>query len=597
MSFQSTLVRTASLMLATALLAACGGGGGGSSVPPPTAAPTPTPLPSNNATAGGTNSIGTTGRTLAVASAFCNVNQTTQQQSIARQAAMSAVTQPDGGLPRYRATPPARGVTYVPGAIEVTYHTAAMTQRSTMSVQERAVGSQLTSTLTFDRLGLTTHVLSVAPGTEGNAIAALSAQPGVVSVSRPMYRSKTSATTANFPNDNFYDGLIVTGQPAPASPFFQNSGDGGEWDMHLICLSHAWAYAVAADNTLGVANAGAIGTGMTIGVIDTGVDPTHPDLANKVLSTGKVFDKGLGQEVTTESMHDNDGHGTDVAGIAAADTNNGIGFVGAGYNAKILPYKVFPDPPTSGPDAGCPPGTSSPACQSSTADIAAAINDAVAQKVSVINLSLGGPCPDDPAVASAVSNAVANNIVVVAAAGNDGTNSLDCPGGDPGVIPVGASAINDFTNPGTTTESVASYSDYDVTHATTWGVVAPGGDAQNCTSSSCNDNDSLHYIEHIWTTTAAPGTINCSPPSGATTPTVPEPVGDCRLEINGTSQASPHVAGIVALMRGVNPTLTPAQIGQMLCASAVDIGDPKEGCGRVDAYRAVAKAINDPSVP
>ena len=109
-------------------------------------------------------------------------------------------------------------------------------------------------------------------------------------------------------------------------------------------------------------------------------------------------------------------------------------------------------------------------------------------------------------------------------------------------------------------------------------LVAPGGDPSGNT-----DADNLHWIENIYSSTAVqPGT--CTSDRGTTS------VGDCRILIAGTSQATPHVAGVAALVLAVKPNYTPAQVAAALCNSAHSIGDTKEGCGQVDANAAVLYA-------
>lgn len=204
----------------------------------------------------------------------------------------------------------------------------------------------------------------------------------------------------------------------------------------------------------------------------------------------------------------------------------------------------------------------------------------------------------------AVADAIAANIVVVAASGNSGGSTLEAPGCAPGVIAVGATALADGTpngsskaggSPSAPFEYVPTYSQTGSPasapgSATAWGIVAPGGDA-----ASAGDTDNLHWIENIWTSTPFDtnfaGTCVGDYPSDAGTV-------DCRSQLAGTSMATPHVAGAAALIISANPAYqSPSQMKQLLCTTADDISDPNEGCGRLDVYRAMATALADPVVP
>ncbi|HEY5257201.1 MAG TPA: S8 family serine peptidase, partial [Candidatus Baltobacteraceae bacterium] len=510
-------------------------------------------------------------------------------QSVAREA-MAMGGRLGDDTPRRAQQSGYRGNDYAPGLLEVSYDRARLGSIADVRQGEIGAGADtLTSQLSFPHIGRVVRVLRVS-GDLPTAQRKLQALPGVVNVSRVGLRHPTT-TAAELPNDpylvNEHSGGGATGTLI-GPPFYQNAGTGGQWDMHLLCVSHAWGYSQSSGNSFSVLP-GALAGSVKIAIVDTGVDITHPDLAGKVVHSA-MFESRNGT-LTPGTMTDQNGHGTDVAGIAAADTNNDFGFAGAGYNAQIIAERVFGPPDAQ----GCPDGDSSDACSAYTPDIAAAINDAVSNGANVINLSLGGSCPDTADEQGAIEDAIAAGVVVVAAAGNESSSILDAPACDPGVIAAGASALNDG-NPngsgyaGTNSEYVASYSDYDSTNPTAWGVVAPGGDP----SQSPSDNDLLHWIMNIYTSTSAdpafgPAQVCTVDPFGES--------GNCRIEIAGTSMASPHVAGVAALMLGANQGLTPARVKTILCQSALNINDPHQGCGRVDAYRAVARAVGDGSVP
>ncbi|HEY0797633.1 MAG TPA: S8 family serine peptidase, partial [Candidatus Baltobacteraceae bacterium] len=420
-----------------------------------------------------------------------------------------------------------------------------------------------------------------------------------------------------FTSDPYFNGFQAgLGQASTyhVAPYEQSANVPGQWDMHAIKLEHAFEYSQS-NNGSSVSNVNALGSAnIKIAIIDTGEDPTHPELTSKIAAQ-KCFitNTTAGTQSTSDFAPDPQGHGSDVSGIAAADSGNAFGFVGAGGKAVIYAYRVFPEP-----DDTCANETGQDAqCSADSFDIASAINDAVAKHVNVISMSLGGnACSNgqdpDSVEGHAVADAIAANIVVVAASGNDGTASVDAPSCDPGVIAVGASALGDGQQTGSNSgvgsstspvEYVPSYSNFGnpaaaVHSSSAWGIVAPGGDPY----SSMNDSDTLHWIANVWTSEPFDSKFSANESSGCTDdyPNVngTNPPVDCQVLIAGTSMATPHVAGAVALILAVNSTYqSPTKMKQLLCSTADDISDPNEGCGRLNVYRAMATALNDPQLP
>jgi len=152
---------------------------------------------------------------------------------------------------------------------------------------------------------------------------------------------------------------------------------------------------------------------LILAVLDSGVDLDHPDLAGRLLPGWDVVN---GDSVPA----DDQGHGTMVAGIAGATTNNGIGIAGGAWKGKILPVKVL-DSNGSATDF----------------DISYGIKWAVDRGADVINLSLGGPGASS-ILQNAIDYATARGVVVVAAAGNDHSSEPNYPAAANGVIAVGA---------------------------------------------------------------------------------------------------------------------------------------------------------------
>src|SRR5919204_1909578 len=143
-------------------------------------------------------------------------------------------------------------------------------------------------------------------------------------------------------------------------------------------------------------------TSVKVAIVDTGVDLDHPDLVNRILP-GHDFVNG------DAVAQDDEGHGTMVAGIAAAETGNGIGIAGVAWNASVIPVKVL-DATGAGSDF----------------DVASGITWAADNGAQVINLSLGGPWSSQT-LYDAINYARGKGAVVVAAAGNDGAPTFSYP--------------------------------------------------------------------------------------------------------------------------------------------------------------------------
>ncbi len=225
---------------------------------------------------------------------------------------------------------------------------------------------------------------------------------------------------------------------------------------------------------------------------------------------------------------DSCGHGTHTSGIVGASTNNTVGVAGMSQ-AKILPLKALAKS-TSLLSSGC---------SGSTAGIAQAIMDAADQGARVISMSIGGG--SSSSMANAVNYAAGKGVILVAAAGNDGgANSIDYPGAYPNVIAVGALDSN---------KARASYSD----GGPQLDIMAPGS-----------------------------GVISTYTGSNNTT----------YASLSGTSMATPHVAGAIALALSCAPTATASQVTNALFSTADDLGaagyDQAYGNGLARADKLVA---------
>lgn len=286
---------------------------------------------------------------------------------------------------------------------------------------------------------------------------------------------------------------------------------------------------------------------VTVAVIDTGIEATHPDLLSKMTNTvSQKFDPNSGAQTADVTAPVCD-HGTRVAGIAAAATDNGSGISGMSWDAQLLSLKVFSD--GSCPSSDC----SDLSCVTNDPGVMAAIDHAVTLQNTaavgkvVINMSLGGAGACAGALQTSITNAVNAGVVVVAAAGNDG-GAVNNPGNCAGVIPVGATDAGG---------NIASFSSRG-SELTANGLSAPG--------------------VSVLTTDLGGGTAYAS----------------------GTSFASPHVAGAAALILAAKPSFTPAQVKTTLRASADYIGlgiasqsplGQAAGAGRLNAFLAARLAV------
>ena len=268
---------------------------------------------------------------------------------------------------------------------------------------------------------------------------------------------------------------------------------------------------------------------------------------NSIDDDGNGFvDDVNGWDFVNNDAHpnDNNAHGTHVTGTIAQTTDNGLGGAGIAFNTTIMSIKVL-DYDGSGYDV----------------DVADGIYYAVDNGAKVINLSLGG---DDPSTTleNAVDYAYDNGVVVVAASGNDGTESVDYPAAyDDYVIAVGATRYD---------ETRASYSDY----GSSLDLVAPGGDVDV-------DQNEDGYADGVLQQTFKPYVF----------PLKADPTDWAYWFFDGTSMAAPHVSGVAALLLAQDSTFTPDRIRDALESTAEDLGDSGRddtyGWGLIDAQEAL----------
>jgi serine protease len=304
-----------------------------------------------------------------------------------------------------------------------------------------------------------------------------------------------------------------------------------------------------------------------VAVIDTGVVTNHPEL-QRMLVPGYDFvsnttSAGDGGGIDSDA---NDAtpagqnavfHGTHVAGTVAAETFNGLGMAGVAPMARIMPVRVL----------GVTGSGAFYDILQGVRFAAGLTNDSgtlPARRADVINLSLGGAGACPAAVADVMASARAQGVIVVAAAGNEKRAPVGFPANCAGVIAVSAIAYDG---------SLASYSNVGPEVA----VTAPGGDASKASPAG---RDEIWSLSATFVADAA-GVLTRRPGYRA---------------LQGTSMATPHVAGVLALMRAVNPALTPANVDALLAAGSLtdEVGaagrDIEFGFGRINAQKAVQAA-------
>lgn len=289
------------------------------------------------------------------------------------------------------------------------------------------------------------------------------------------------------------------------------------------------------------------GKGEVVAVIDSGVWTRHPDL-RAALVPGHDF-------TGSDTVEDDCGHGTEVAGVIGARANNGIGIAGIAPQAGIMPLR----------DGN--------GCTVNLNDTMAAISYAVAHHVHVVNISAGTlPVVGDALFdlleqqqfQAVVDDAWNHGTLVVAGAGNSDLPICAKPGGLQHVLCVGSVGPDGVRS---------YYSQGDATHTADY-LVAPGGGGESTQAPGADTG--------IWTTSWQPGTTvgaggdSTTPPSGY-------------ADVEGTSFATPAVAAVAALLfsRG----LSVQQVHDRILSTARDLGppgwDPIYGYGEVDAYAAL----------
>ncbi|SEV89841.1 S8 family serine peptidase [Luteibacter sp. 329MFSha] len=473
-----------------------------------------------------------------------------------------------------------------PGVASTAAHAAAVVSRAAQSrlrggTARAAVRPVRTLASGFDVVAIDAKLSDAALADLVNSIAA---DPAVASV-RPDHLRHAYANAAT-PDDPYFTRYQWHLRP-------------GNGSMETIGRDASAVANLGGVNAVGAWQVG-IGSGTTVAVIDTGlthhpdIDLTLGDAGYDFISSGFIsgrdtddrapggWDTGdwtsgapydaPGGCTTPEAAEDSSWHGTHVSGTVAELTNNGIGMAGVAPGARVLPVRALGH------------------CGGYESDIADAIEWASGGHVDgvpdnthpadVISMSLGGPgqCYPDSPEAIAIQNAVSRGITVVVAAGNSADNAAGySPASCPGVITVGAVGVGGRR---------AFYSNW----GSTVTVAAPGGGAYAGDAAS----GELVDAGFVWSA------VN----TGAHEPDESTD-GYAYGGMAGTSQATPHVAGTLALMIAAArsaqlPALTPAQLKSLLVSTSrpfPSAQNPSLGAGIIDANAAIHAAAGTPLPP
>lgn len=310
---------------------------------------------------------------------------------------------------------------------------------------------------------------------------------------------------------------MATNQPPPTNPVSPPAPVLPNYDT----LEFQQSWGLGAINPLDAYNSGTTGSGITLAIIDTGIDTDHPDLAENLspASTDIVTSRNV--------LQGEDPHGTLVASIAAAQKNN-FGSHGVAFEATILAIRA--DSPGSCADE-------EDDCAFYDSTLAQAVRYATQNGADVINFSLSGDSPHSLDLTTALDAAVAADIIIVMSAGNDGDPDPDAStgyaftsGANSQALIVGSVAeAPDSTAPSGFDLTISEFSDRAGDSQSRF-LVAPG---DRVTASG--DDGTLFYV-------------------------------------TGTSFSAPHVTGAAALLLQAFPSLTAKEVVQILLDTTTDLG-------------------------
>ncbi|KQL49012.1 peptidase S8 [Brevibacillus choshinensis] len=325
----------------------------------------------------------------------------------------------------------------------------------------------------------------------------------IIIKSRSLSTKQLMKKLAEHPDSVFAEpNFLLLPNRKPNDPYYSEY----QWNLPLIGMEQSWDVSEGSSDVV-------------VAVVDTGVDMGHPEFKGKLVEGYNVLND-------TNKPQDDNGHGTHVSGIIAAKTNNKDGIAGMTWKSKLMPIKAI------GADGS-----------GSAVDIAQGIYWATDHGADVINLSVGN-YTSSAALKEACRYAYENNVVLVAASGNDASDQPSYPAAYEEVLSVAAvdhlKERADFSNFG-------DYVD----------VAAPGVDIPST------------YIYSDY------------------------------ASLSGTSMACPHVAALAALVRSVHPDMKTHDVMELIRKSALDLGPPGHdqlyGYGMIDVSSTLKQLRTEPA--
>ncbi|RNB89418.1 peptidase S8 [Brevibacillus nitrificans] len=325
----------------------------------------------------------------------------------------------------------------------------------------------------------------------------------IIIKSRSLTTKQLMKKLAEHPDSVFAEpNFLLLPNRTPNDPYYTEY----QWNLSLIGMEQSWDVSEGSSDVI-------------VAVVDTGVDMEHPEFEGKLVEGYNVLDG-------SNKPQDDNGHGTHVSGVIAAKTNNKDGIAGMTWKSKLMPIKAI------GADGS-----------GSAVDIAQGIYWATDHGADVINLSVGN-YTSSAALKEACKYAYDNNVVLVAASGNDASDQPSYPAAYDEVLSVAAvdhlKERADFSNFG-------DYVD----------VAAPGVDIPST------------YIYSDY------------------------------ASLSGTSMACPHVAALAALVRSVHPDMKSHDVMELIRSSALDLGPPGHdqlyGFGMIDVNRTLRQLHTEPA--